>query len=145
MTLNSVGELVKAICVHWPNAKKNMLDSEGKISKAVADEWYKRIGFLDDARVDELFTEYLMDESVNKYPPTVGYFLGHKFQRKSHSYTAAEQRLQLRYKISKHGDLIDQEGRVYADPEDPEGIFYFNNNGYICKKGKDGREEVWFR
>lgn len=145
MTLSSVGDLMKAICVHWPAAKKNMLDGDGKISKAVAEEWYRRIGYLDDAKVEAMFTDYLTDENVNKYPPGVGYFLGHKSQRASGSYTAVEARQKVRFRVSAKGDLIDDEGRIYADPEDPDAKWYCNGSGYICKRSKDGREEVWYR
>lgn len=145
MTLSSVGDLLKAICVHWPTAKKNMLDNDGKISKIVAEEWYRRIGYLDDEKVEAMFTEYLADENVNKYPPGVGYFLGHKSQRASSSYMAAEARQKVRFRVSPKGDLIDDEGRVYADPDDPDGVWYINGSGYICKRDGSQREIVWFR
>lgn len=145
MTLSSVGDLMKAICVHWPAAKKNMLDGDGKISKAVAEEWYRRLGYLEDGKVEAMFTDYLTDENVNKYPPGVGYFLGHKSQRASGSYTAVEARQKVRFRVSPNGELTDDEGRIYADPEDPDAKWYCNSSGYICKRSKDGREEVWYR
>lgn len=145
MTLDSIGSLLASICVHWPVQKKNYINADtGNVSKTVAEEWYRRIGYLDDEKVEAMFTEYLADENVNKYPPGVGYFLGHKSQRASSSYMAAEARQKVRFRVSPKGDLIDDEGRVYADPEDPDGIWYVNGSGYICKRDNE-REVVWYR
>ena len=146
MTLDSIGSLLASICVHWPVQKKNYINADtGNVSKTVAEEWYRRIGYLDDAKVEAMFTEYLADDNVNKYPPGVGYFLGHRSQRASSSYTATEARQKVRFRVSPKGDLIDDEGRVYADPEDPDGVWYVNGSGYICKRNGEGREEVWYR
>lgn len=146
MTLDSIGSLLASICVHWPVQKKNYINADtGNVSKTVAEEWYRRIGYLDDEKVEAMFTEYLADENVNKYPPGVGYFLGHRSQRASSSYMAAEARQKVRFRVSPKGDLIDDEGRVYADPEDPDGVWYVNGSGYICKRNGEGREEVWYR
>jgi len=143
VTLDSIGKLLSSICIHWPAQKKHYLNPvTGNVSKIVAEEWYKRMGFLDDEKVEELFTQYLTSDDV-KYPPTVGYFLGHKTERKSSHYWAP--RNENRYRVSKRGELIDQEGRVYADPEDPEGIFYINASGHLCKKDVSGQEIVWYR
>ncbi len=146
MTLDSIGSLLASICVHWPVQKKNYINADtGNVSKTVAEEWYRRIGYLDDEKVEAMFTEYLADENVNKYPPGVGYFLGHKSQRASSSYMAAEARQKVRFRVSPKGDLIDNEGRIYADPEDPDGVWYVNGSGYICKRDESGRETVWYR
>lgn len=143
MTLDSVGKLLIKICVHWPAQKKNLLDANNNVSKAVAEEWYNRIGFLEDSRVDELLEEYLLDDESNRYAPNVAYFLGHKKQKKSSAYYDWKSRAQNRYRIFK-GDLVDQDGRVYADSDDPDGEWFVNANGYICKRS-NGREEIWFR
>lgn len=146
MTLDSIGSLLASICVHWPVQKKNYINADtGNVSKTVAEEWYRRIGYLDDAKVEAMFTEYLADENVNKYPPGVGYFLGHKSQRASSSYMAKEARQKVRFRVSPKGDLIDDEGRIYADPEEPDGVWYVNRSGYICKRDGSGRETVWYR
>ena len=146
MTLDSIGSLLASICVHWPVQKKNYINADtDKISKTVAEEWYRRIGYLDDEKVEAMFTEYLADENVNKYPPGVGYFLGHKSQRASSSYIANEARQKVRFRVSPKGELTDDEGRVYADPEDPDGVWYVNGSGYICKRNDDNREVVWYR
>ena len=144
MTLDSVGKLLARICVHWPAQKKNILDANNRISRTVAEEWYNRLGFLEDDAVDGMLEEYLLDDSVNRYAPNVAYFLGHKKQKKSSAYYDWESRKQNRYRINKWGDLVDQEDRIYADPDDPDGAWSVNDNGYICKRSS-GREEVWFR
>lgn len=146
MTLDSIGSLLKSICVHWPNAKKNYLNPEtGNVSKLVAEEWYRRIGFLEDDHVDRMLEEYLVDPEVNRYPPGVPYFLGHKKIRTANGYIAEEARTQVRYRVNKYGDLTDQEGRLYADPDDPEGKWHYDGSGRICKQDGEGREIVWFR
>ena len=144
MTLDSVGNLLIKICVHWPAAKKNFLNQEGKVSKLVAEEWYNRIGFLDDEKVDAMLEEYLLNPEVNKYAPGVPYFLGHRKERKASGFVAGEARMENRYRV-KDGILYDQEDRIYADPEDPDGVWYTNAYGYICKKDSENREVVWFR
>lgn len=157
MTLDSIGSLLASICVHWPVQKKNYINADtGNVSKTVAEEWYRRIGYLDDEKVEAMFTEYLADENVNKYPPGVGYFLGHRSQRASSSYMATEARQKVRFRVKtftrkdKSGkeiiitELVDDEGRVYADPDDPDGVWYINGSGYICKRDNE-REEVWYR
>lgn len=146
MTLDSIGNLLASICVHWPVQKKNYINADtGNVSKTVAEEWYRRIGYLDDEKVEAMFTEYLADENVNKYPPGVGYFLGHRSQRASSNYIATEARQKVRLRVSPKGDLIDDEGRTYADPDDPDGVWYINGSGYICKRNESGRETVWYR
>lgn len=143
MTLDSIGKLIVQICVHWPNAKKNYLTAEGKVSKTVAEEWYRRIGFLEDDQADKMFEEYLTNADVNKYPPGVPYFLGQKPHRPS-KYHHAPDMANLRFTVER-GDIIDQEGRIWAGPEDPERKYYVNGLGHICYKDKDEREVVFYK
>lgn len=141
MNLNSVGSLLVKIAVHYPSFRKQILNSEGNISKAVAEEWERRIGFLSDEEADRLLEAYLMDEEKSRYAPNCAYFLQYKRQALRSSYSAPE-REQVRYEIIR-GELYDQEGRIYADPNDPDAYWYKNAYGSVCKRDSNDREEIW--
>lgn len=142
MTLDSIGSLLANICVHWPVAKKHYLTDEGRVSKPVAQEWFRRIGFLEDEQADRMLEEYLADPDVNKYPPGVPYFLGKKVHKQTSYYKAPDYK-DLRFKVER-GDIIDHEGRIWADPDAPERKYYINRQGSICYIDNE-REVVWKR
>lgn len=141
MNLNSVGNLLIKIAVHYPAFRKHITNSEGNVSKAIAEEWERRIGFLTEEQADALLEAYLMDEGKNKYAPNCAYFLQYKKQGNRNAYSAPE-RADLRFTVIG-GNLYDQEGRLYADPDDPDARWYKNAYGNICKRGADDTEEVW--
>lgn len=127
MDIHEIGNLLERIMVHYPTFEKQVI-KDGKLSRAVGEEWHRLIGFLtfDDAvaRLDS----YLMSED-NKKPPMATDFLKHKPKKEVETFHAP---ISHQWRVEK-GRLFDEEDREYVvDPTD-ELPFYYDEEGNICQ------------
>lgn len=129
MDLNSVCRLLTSIAVNYPKFKQQISTDDGKINRAVADEWMKRIGFLDYEEADKRFEKYIMGPDA-KYPPTISYFLTFKPEKARPVFRISDK---VRYYVGPRGELLDEEGREYGNPHDYETPYRMNESGHIVQ------------
>ena len=141
MDLNSVGKLLQTISIHYPSFKKHIQNSEGMLSKAVAEEWMRLIGFMTYEEALKKLDDHLLGED-SKFAPDVSFFLKHKVVKREEAFHAPIQHIwHIEFSKGdverKHGRVYDQDGCEYVhDPMYDEG-YHYDDMGRICTK--DGR------
>ena len=160
MTLELIGELLKAITIHYPKfrdqivVKKEIKDEKGKsiiqefFDSSVLKEWNRIIGFLDYdealARLDAWM------DAGNSNPPRAVDFKKVPEQPKRPSIFHAETKHHFRlefwvhrdnygtvYENPAYGQIVDEEGRRYADPNNPDEWYHYDAMGRIAdSRGK---------
>lgn len=131
MDLNSVAKLLSAISVHYPKFRQQISTEDGKIDRSVAEEWYKRIGYLDYEEADKRFEKYLRTSEA-KYPPTISYFMNYTENKKPQFHYNGH----IKYHVGKHGELLDEEDREYINPNDMLTPYTYNETGHIVQGGR---------
>ncbi len=127
MDLNEIGDLLERITIHYPAFEKQ-ISKDGRMSKAVAEEWHRLIGFLTFEDALKRFDAYLMSDDSKK-PPMATDFLKHKARKKDDIYHAPIEHI---WKIV-NGRLFDQEDREYVVDPTNELPFYYDKEGNICQ------------
>ena len=74
MDISEIKSLLQKICVTYPANEKHWFEADGKLKRAVGDEWYRCIGFMDLDECMKLYDEYLSLPDGNHYAPDLRYF-----------------------------------------------------------------------
>lgn len=138
MDLRSIGKLLQSICVNYPTFKKDAVAENGNIRQSYADEWLKRIGFMDYEEADAILEDWLMGEN-SKFAPKPSDFLKSKEARdfKPEKKNYVQDNSQHTFHIGDHGELLDEEEREYGgvDENGEAYIYHYNKEGRICRWG----------
>ena len=134
MDLNSVGKLLTRIAINYPTFKRNILDSEGKIQKVVAEEWERQIGYLDYEEALDRLDEWMYNSDKAPRPVDLKKF---KPARKSEEWHSPEPHIWhlefMQWDTQRmHGRLYDQEEREYVHDPTYEDGYHYNQDGRIC-------------
>ncbi len=127
MDIHEIGNLLERIMVHYPTFEKQVI-KDGKLSRAVGEEWHRLIGFLDYDEALARLDAY-MEDADNKRPPMAMDFKRVKPRKNSEIFQAP---IEHEWKIV-NGRLYDQEDREYVVDPTNELPFYYDKEGNICQ------------
>lgn len=130
MQRTEIKNLLEAIAVHYPSTRVN----DGTI-----EEWYRLIGFMEYSECLQKLDDYLMQETGNRFPPSVGYFRKHQtniMQEREVFHAPIEHRWHIEFTPSdiakKHGRVFDQYDYEYVHDPCYEDGYHYDSMGRIC-------------
>ena len=145
MDLNSTGKLLSRIAIHYPVFRRHITDESGKIIRAVGEEWYRRLGYLELDEALRLLDRYLdQPEEARKSPPDTSWFTRSEKSEKKDREARASYRSEGAgpYMVSPDGTLTNDEGMRFAYPGLEDLRFYYTYRGDIAYRDESGREIV---
>lgn len=131
MDTNSIIKLLSNISIAYPSFKKQISTDDGKIRKAVVEEWYNRVGFMSYDDANKIFEKYVLSDG-SRYAPNWPDFLKAKATAKTVSgfFDGARHV----YHVGLHGELLDEEDREYGNPLDYETPYRYDEmTGHIVQ------------
>lgn len=133
MDLSSVGSLLARIAVHYPKFKEQIMDKDGRISKFVAEEWHRTIGFLDFDEALARLDSYLKQEEGNRFAPNARDFL-QKPKSNGNEREVFHSDAEHEWYVDLQGHLFDEEGREYGSTV-CSARYYLDEKQRVCQMG----------
>ena len=145
MDMQSVCNLLARIAIHYPAMQKQYFEPDGKITKMYADEWYRCIGHKTDDEMNKLLNEHLTNPNMNRYAPTLQYFMTNKVAAPRCNYFVGDRSKNIWF-VDRYGRLYNQNGEEYHDApyEEPYKLDEDKNIwfcGRIVGKGSSYEDE----
>ncbi len=131
MDMQSVCNLLARIAIHYPSTQKQYFEPDGKITKMYADEWYRCIGYRTDEEINKLFNDYLINPNLNRYAPTLQYFMVGKAMTSGGSCFIGDR--------SKNKWFVDRSGRLYNQNDEE-----YHDAPYTEPYKLDANNNIWF-
>ena len=130
MNLNEIGNLLQKISLHYPRFAAQIRDDKGYLRRDVGEEWLRIIGFLDYEEALKRLDDHLNSDDYKRIPMAMDF----KKSRPSDRQEVFHAQTQHTWHI-ENGQLMDEEYRIYANPQCPDEPYYYDNYGRICQKG----------
>lgn len=136
MNLHEIGNLLEKISVHYPSFRKHISDEYGHMSRNVAEEWMRIIGYLEYNEALDRLDEHMMGPDGGKAPKPMD-LRKIKPAKKSEEWHAPIEHV-WHLEFSKwdvtrmHGRLFDQEDREYVHDPVYEDGYHYDQQGRIC-------------
>lgn len=127
-SLKEIGDLQALIAMHYPAFQKQIIGSDGKQRRDIAEEWLRIIGYLDYKDLIDRLDAY-MDSDISRKPPMAVDFKKVKANRVAGEVWSGPDNFD---RIDSKGRLTDAEGRLYAFPQAPDEVYHYNAEGRIA-------------
>lgn len=127
MDLHEIGNLLERIAIHYPAFEKQ-ISKDGKMNRAVAEEWQRIIGYLSYDEAIARLDAWMEGDDHKKAPMAMDF----KLTKPRHKDDAFHAPISHIWKIVR-GELYDEEDRIYVVDPTVELPFYWDEDGYACQ------------